>query len=414
VRRRAFCLVVLAAISGACGSRQESQPSTAPASGSASETTTPTAPAESGEEGNPLDALLGGLDPEEHPLEPWPLEAAPADWRAHSTTIPLVAGLTTVVAVQEPRGDYESMAQVEAVEPERTVMLFSLRSGEVAGVKSSRARRIVSTHDMAEAHGYRMVFSPTDPETFPGMTALGVSSAVYRDLEGPGKSHLDLYAGADLVGTMLAVGDALPSDLTGELERASADPVGIAVLVNGRRMWLPALHAKGDFQGVVRKVPAEFWMLANAKNPITLRAQVDRARLQLVRIDFPVPETTAALEEALAERRAVEMWGVYFEFGSAELQPESAAVLEEVAGVLRRHPDWRLRVEGHTDNVGDDGDNLKLSQQRADAVRAELLRRLGSAGTQISAAGFGEARPRESNDTLSGRARNRRVELLRE
>jgi len=82
--------------------------------------------------------------------------------------------------------------------------------------------------------------------------------------------------------------------------------------------------------------------------------------------------------------------------------------------VLRRHPDWRLRIEGHTDDVGNESDNLSLSRQRAEAVRGALVRRLGDDSGRLEAEGYGKSRPRESNATLSGRARNRRVELTRQ
>jgi outer membrane protein OmpA-like peptidoglycan-associated protein len=213
---------------------------------------------------------------------------------------------------------------------------------------------------------------------------------------------------------MLSTLGAEASDLSGELTRVEPEPVGVPVLVNGRRVWLPALHAKGEFQRIDRAVMVEFWFFADPRNPITLRAAVDSARLQVVRIDFPAEEAARTLERALAGREPVEMWGVYFEFGSARLTPESMTVIDNVASVLRRHPDWRIRIDGHTDNVGSEADNLRLSQQRADAVRAELARRVGDDGSRLTVAGYGAAQPREPNTTLSGRARNRRVELVRQ
>jgi OmpA-OmpF porin, OOP family len=410
VRLLPIALLLLTIAAGSCSRGEE------PAAPPSSNNQSSVPPAKTGDkEPDPLSGLLEALDPKSRPVEPWPLEPAPPDWRSQpAPDVPVVAGFTEIVAVQEPRGDYESVAHVEAVERDAVKLAFSLRSGSVAGVTSMRARRTVLTQDLAEARGYRMTFSEADPESFPGMTALGVSTAVFRELHDGRRPKIDLHAGVDAVATLLAAADALASDLTGELARDESDPVGVPVLVNGQRVWLPALHAKGEFQGVLRSVPAEFWFLADPANPLTLRAMVDRARLQVVRIDFPAAERTSTLERALAERQPVEMWGVYFEFGSARLQPESSAVLDAVAGLLGRHPDWRLRIGGHTDNVGADDDNLKLSEQRAQTVRAELVRRLPDASTRIEAAGFGESQPRESNDTLSGRARNRRVELTRQ
>ena len=246
------------------------------------------------------------------------------------------------------------------------------------------------------------------------MTALGVSTAVFRELHDGRRPKIDLHAGVDAIATLLAAADALASDLTGELARDESDPVGVPVLVNGQRVWLPALHAKGEFQGVLRSVPAEFWFLADPANPLTLRAMVDRARLKWSGSTCP-------------PRSARRRWSVRWRSGNrwkcGACTSNSAArgcslsrgaILDAVAGLLGRHPDWRLRIGGHTDNVGADDDNLKLSEQRAQTVRAELVRHLPDAGTRIEAAGFGESQPRESNDTLSGRARNRRVELTRQ
>jgi len=360
--------------------------------------------------------LLGAPELASGPTDGWPLEPPPEDWRSRpSTDVPMVAGLTEVVAVQEPIGDYESVSSIEAVTPKAVTYSFSVRAG-ASDVTSNRAHRLVARRDIENASGYRMTFSAADPETFPGQTAVGLSSAVFRELQDHGRSRLDLYASTDAVAavaTILSIAGADSKDLTGELVRADTALVGVPVLLNGRRVWLPALHAKGAFQRVDGSVPTEFWFLADARNPLTLRAQVGEARLQVVRIDFPTDEPASTLERALADRQPVEIWGVYFAFGSAELQPESAVVLDVVAAVLRRHPEWRLRIDGHTDDVGDEAENLSLSRQRAEAVGGELLRRLGRDPGQFDVAGYGASRPRESNTTLSGRARNRRVELTR-
>jgi outer membrane protein OmpA-like peptidoglycan-associated protein len=80
---------------------------------------------------------------------------------------------------------------------------------------------------------------------------------------------------------------------------------------------------------------------------------------------------------------------------------------------MRRNPDWQLAIEGHTDNVASDKYNLDLSARRAAAVRAALGTQFGIAGTRLTTAGLGESRPQDRNDTMEGRARNRRVELVR-
>jgi outer membrane protein OmpA-like peptidoglycan-associated protein len=102
---------------------------------------------------------------------------------------------------------------------------------------------------------------------------------------------------------------------------------------------------------------------------------------------------------------------VYFEFNKAVIKPESYGLLTDVANVILAHPEvGRVQVEGHTDNKGNDAYNLKLSQARAESVRAFLMTR-GVTGDRLVAVGFGESRPIETNNTEEGRSANRRVEF---
>ena len=88
-------------------------------------------------------------------------------------------------------------------------------------------------------------------------------------------------------------------------------------------------------------------------------------------------------------------------------------MLSEIAGLLKRQT-WQIAIEGHTDNVGSDAYNHDLSTRRAAAVKDALVRDFGVAAGRLTTAGFGESRPRETNETIAGRARNRRVELVRD
>jgi outer membrane protein OmpA-like peptidoglycan-associated protein len=81
--------------------------------------------------------------------------------------------------------------------------------------------------------------------------------------------------------------------------------------------------------------------------------------------------------------------------------------------MLKRHPDWSLAIEGHTDSIGGAASNKALSERRAGAVRAALISAFGIDASRLRASGFGATRPKESNATLDGRARNRRVEVVR-
>jgi outer membrane protein OmpA-like peptidoglycan-associated protein len=107
------------------------------------------------------------------------------------------------------------------------------------------------------------------------------------------------------------------------------------------------------------------------------------------------------------------IYGIYFEFASAELKPASQPTLKQIAAVMRQHPDWTLTIEGHTDSIGGAEKNLDLSNRRAEAVRKELIQHYGVAASRLGIQGYGLKRPVETNATIEGRARNRRVELAR-
>lgn len=102
---------------------------------------------------------------------------------------------------------------------------------------------------------------------------------------------------------------------------------------------------------------------------------------------------------------------VVFTFGKAELLPTARERLNQVAEALKSEPGQRIVIEGHTDSVGSDETNQRLSQQRAEAVRSYLVSK-GVPAEQISAVGQGESQPVADNGTPEGRANNRRVEIV--
>jgi outer membrane protein OmpA-like peptidoglycan-associated protein len=99
-----------------------------------------------------------------------------------------------------------------------------------------------------------------------------------------------------------------------------------------------------------------------------------------------------------------------FETGKAVIVSTSFPALDMLAMMLEEKADWNLSLEGHTDNVGDDNSNLKLSEDRAKAVSAYLLKK-GIATERIDVKFYGETKPIAPNDTDEGRRMNRRVDM---
>jgi outer membrane protein OmpA-like peptidoglycan-associated protein len=125
-----------------------------------------------------------------------------------------------------------------------------------------------------------------------------------------------------------------------------------------------------------------------------------------------------SLSEILETRREargliVNLSDVLFDTGQATLRPGAREKLSKLAGILLAYPGgYRIEIEGHTDSVGSDDSNLKLSQGRADSVHAYLLLSGVKPDRMMAAHGFGEATPVAGNDTAAGRQVNRRVEII--
>jgi outer membrane protein OmpA-like peptidoglycan-associated protein len=103
---------------------------------------------------------------------------------------------------------------------------------------------------------------------------------------------------------------------------------------------------------------------------------------------------------------------IHFEFAKADIRTESFGLMDEIAEVILDHPELlKIRIEGHTDAIGDDVSNLRLSQARAESV-VTYLSQSGIEPSRLDPVGFGEMRPIDTNDTDEGRAKNRRVEFI--
>jgi outer membrane protein OmpA-like peptidoglycan-associated protein len=133
---------------------------------------------------------------------------------------------------------------------------------------------------------------------------------------------------------------------------------------------------------------------------------VEQARERLKKQLNQVLQTTET-----ARGLIVNMPDVLFDFNKYELKPEAREKLAKVSGILLAYPDLKTQVEGHTDNVGSEEYNQKLSEERAGTVRSYLVTQ-SVQEANVSSMGFGKTKPIADNATNAGRAKNRRVELV--
>jgi outer membrane protein OmpA-like peptidoglycan-associated protein len=351
--------------------------------------------------------------------------ATPLAHAAASPDIPIVPGVTFVMAVSNgtsppqtstlehlAQGDYETVVTITAVNDEGISQNAYIDGVDESGVhQQSTIPRKVLRADLTNSHLQIFGFYSTDPLVVTGTTALGPSLEITQELLEKGRSA---YSFRNF--------STLPA-ISGTLVRSEAGNVKFPVLVNGQRVELNAIHATGQMALGSTTRPFEHFILAQPQYPISLRIaygprggafpfKADFAR-EIVRIDFPVKQASA-LAEALAKNCRVEVPGIYFDFNEATLKAQSKRALQDIAAVLNEQPKRHVSIEGHTDNIGSAQYNDDLSARRVATVKAALVEDFKIDPATISTRGFGLRRPMETNETLAGRARNRRVELVRE
>jgi outer membrane protein OmpA-like peptidoglycan-associated protein len=284
-----------------------------------------------------------------------------------------------------------------------------------------------------------------------------------------------IYPGSRLTGDRNVSPNAYDFLQLFSIKRTGSAPVMVPVLLNNTTVELPTIQAVGESGGVGGD-QNEFFILDDERNPLVLKFRLgiggvppltkeelqeecepikksgrplesslamgincampkggDRDTLRVVKIDTrcttapqtpptgsgsgggqaPAGSGVAQLEQQLTEKRRAEVYSIYFSFNSDAIREESEPTLKDIAAVLTRHPDWTLSVEGHTDGIGSDQKNLDLSRRRAAAVKDALTKRYRIPANRLTTEGFGKSRPKDTNDTIEGRSRNRRVELAR-
>ena len=148
-------------------------------------------------------------------------------------------------------------------------------------------------------------------------------------------------------------------------------------------------------------------------------AQKDRTGVLVVAVSPRAVEkkmvtvTSDEMRRALEAEGHIALYGIYFDSNKSVVKPDSKPTLEQIANLLKQMPKLQLGVVGHTDDVGNDDANLKLSQRRADAVVTSLVEDYGIDESRLEASGAGEGKPVADNGSDAGRAKNRRVELVK-
>jgi len=160
---------------------------------------------------------------------------------------------------------------------------------------------------------------------------------------------------------------------------------------------------------VLQKDGNETWVEIRSYNNLYRLSIVEK---QIMKQD--VVANAEAMGNDISSTGHVPVYGIYFDTGKSEIKPESDAAILEIAKLLQHNGDLKLYVVGHTDNVGSFDSNMKLSKDRAEAVAKALTGKHGLAAARLKPYGVASLSPVASNDTADGKAKNRRVELVKQ
>jgi outer membrane protein OmpA-like peptidoglycan-associated protein len=389
--------------------------------------------------------------------QPVPASQLP-DWKPVSATtstmeIPKVVGLLVDSTISSAKGDLENFDKVVDMNATTVTMEADDEvapptpdghpvdlNGPPPGI--GKGTTLIDVADLASSHRVFAYFSSKKITHHPGTLERGVSTDTLSQLRAGNVvsweiaidfGHLILAAES---GKKLPTSTDWDDDSTKliqcKLQRVEPTDLAFPVLVNGEPVELPTLHAKCVMDNGQED---HFYILDQLSNPIFVwtKTAISGDSSQTIKITFvppSVPPMAAmkagelpggggagsgkSMEAKLAEKEPVEIYGIYFDFNSAVIKPESEVVLKQISDVMHKNPAWKLSVAGHTDNIGGDDFNQKLSEARSAAVKKALVTEYKIAPERLTTSGFGASRPIADNAKVEGRARNRRVELQRQ
>lgn len=334
----------------------------------------------------------------------------------------------TLVRVEGGGQRRETVVEVNAGEtvatPEIRVGAAPAKTGRLAGVVADESGRAVAADVSFPEHAVPVVRSDaksgawTSPELPAGPTLVRIEAEGRRE-----EQRHEVRAGqtATVPQVQLAAAPAalgatdfplLKVRVIGREKEEEFDKLAIwAVLTvvgpsapNGRQYEVP-----GELE--VRLMAGEYYVEAEAQGFLVRGRRITLPPRQEVPIEFELRRAPKIAVAELTREEIVIKETIRFAFSQARIEPVSFGVLDNVASILLKNAGIQVRIEGHTDPLGTPEVNLKLSQDRAEAVSRYLVE-AGVAAERLEARGYGATRPVADNATEAGRAKNRRVQFV--
>lgn len=276
---------------------------------------------------------------------------------------------------------------------------------DYSDTRGTAMKRRVLMADSRSARNYLIGFDHRVPLMVPGTTSLGISNDILKELRATGRSRVSLMH------------DVRLNSIPGELIMQRHD-IRVPVLVENQVVKLPAVHVKGVFQQGNRSGTGDFFFLDDKNRPVLIQYYIkfsweNKPRtVRTIRVSAGQSQQ-AAMQQTLKTIRKLDLYGIHFAFDKATIQGQTKGLISDIAKTLKANPRWTLDIRGHTDSIGGQKYNVGLSKRRAEAVKTRLVKRYGIKASRLTTSGAGASEPKATNDTLQGRAINRRVELKR-
>ena len=328
---------------------------------------------------------------------------------AQPPKVPFAPGVQVTYSTAKPgEPDWESAITFISGDSSEAVLRDRwLRPGRAAtGTAKWRTdQRPLSRRERRLAKSFYDFSVDDDTTTHRGFTWFMVSTAVLQGLKTAGRMEVIYQPSQNW------------APVSGTLERSGRTPEAYPVLLDGQRTTVAGIRARGRFPGrngtieldlLILDEPDSPWLL-EATEGLANQAQAP-AKRQVIRIATRAAKGVA--EQLAADCRA-NVYDILFATGSAELDTESSPALAQIATALAANPAWRLTIVGHTDSIGSAASNLDLARRRAERVGSVLVTDFRVASVRLATESRGETQPLDDNGTPTGRARNRRVELVR-
>jgi outer membrane protein OmpA-like peptidoglycan-associated protein len=282
-------------------------------------------------------------------------------------------------------------------------------TGNAVGIDYSSSRGL-SVHrellviDRQTATSYVLGYEADMPIVISGTTSLGISTRILSELRSDGRARLTLIYSHKLA--------SIECDLT----RVSTGLM-LQLIVEDRIADISAMHAKAKCGEGERTAWGDFYFANDLNQPLLIESSINfswekRPRTERITRVIDGRGLNPDMEQSLKTIGKYDAYGLRFDFDSAELRPESVQLVREIAQMLQANAEWKIQIAGHTDSTGGPDYNYGLSDKRAEAVRLALVEN-GVESWRLRSEGRGESQPKADNDTLAGRAINRRVEFRR-